>query len=100
MDGTRLAKILTEMVHRKIKDDALFRYSLIVQGKDLITGMNDYMGPLIELLMDDEKSKAAGIDPGVRNKLLKDMELLIDREKILNDKIAKENKYVLPLQRT
>lgn len=97
MDGTKLAKILTEMVHRKIKDNALFAYSLMAQGADLATGMNDFMGPLIDLLMDDDRSRAAGIDPGVRQKLLADMDILIDREKVLADKAAQESKYV-PLQ--
>ncbi|KAF2497346.1 hypothetical protein BU16DRAFT_525041 [Lophium mytilinum] len=91
IDGTGLAKLLTEMVHRQVKDNTLFAYKLMVTGKDLATGMDDFMGSLIDLLMDESMSKAAGINPGIRQKLLDDMNILIDREKIIAEKVQKEN---------
>lgn len=92
MDGAGLAKILTEMVHRQAKDDVLFNYSLMVKGSDLSTGMKDFMGPLIDILMDEAKAKEAGMDLGVRQKLNDDMMVLVDKETIIKLKAQKESR--------
>lgn len=91
MDGSGLAKMLTEMVHRQVKDSSLFAYQLMTKGKVLSSGLDDFMGSLIDLLMDESKSKEAGINPSVRQKLIDDMNSLVNKEKLLAEKTNKES---------
>lgn len=90
--GSDLGELLAKTVNRAVGSVPLFRYQLIEAPASTEDGLRDYLGELIELLLDEQRAKAAGMDMGFRKTLLDDLQKLINDKKKLTDMAVHEAK--------
>ncbi|KAF3918259.1 hypothetical protein ABW21_db0201477 [Orbilia brochopaga] len=92
MDGGKLAEKLSGMVHRRVREKNLFKYSLIQTPETLENGLRDNLASLLEILLDEKAASAAGMNPGVRKKLVDDLQRIADWRGQRASDLAKEQK--------